>query len=201
MIGGNQELQDYILKAQGLGRKGLNIMCFIGVFIFGWLLAVAFEMLGKKKQGWYYVVPIIGCLVISRQTAPALGLVAPIIYIIGWIHANTVLSAYQSSARQRIGQLDMQTGDQLTIDSVMEKGILQQKVLGDGATAVSTLGKALQMPGGDGQLLNMAGVAMFAGKRYAEAKEFFARALSTVKDDALLKQIKVNLTNAEKKLK
>ena len=35
MIGGNQELQEYVLKAQGLSRKGLNIMCFIGVFIFG----------------------------------------------------------------------------------------------------------------------------------------------------------------------
>jgi hypothetical protein len=203
MIGGNQELQEYVLKAQGLSRKGLNIMCFIGVFIFGLLLAMAFESLGKKKQGRFYVVPIIGCLVISRQNAPALAIIAPIIYIIGWIHANVVLSGYQSSARDRIGQLDNQTGDQLTIDTVMEKGILQQKVLGDGETAVSTLAKALQMPGGDGQLLNMAGVAMFAGKRYAEAKQFFGRALSTgtVKDDALLKQIKVNLTNAEKKLK
>jgi hypothetical protein len=63
-IGGNQELQEYVLKARGLSRKGLNIMCFIGVFIFGWLLAVVFEMLGKKKQGRFYIIPIIGCLVI-----------------------------------------------------------------------------------------------------------------------------------------
>lgn len=201
MIYGNQKLQDYVLKAQGLSRKGLNIMCFIGLFIFGWLLAVAFEMLGKKKQGWFYVVPIIVCLVISRQAAPALGLVAPIIYIIGWIHANTILSGYQSSARDRIGQLDKLTGDHLTIDRVMEKGILQQKVLGDSETAALTLSKALQLPGGDGQLLHMAGFTMLAAKHYAEAKQFFDRALSTVKDDALLKQIRVNLANAQKKLK
>jgi len=63
------ELQEYVLKAEGLSRKGLNIMCFIGVFIFGVLLGVAFDMLGKKRQGWFYLVPIIGCLVISRQAA------------------------------------------------------------------------------------------------------------------------------------
>ena len=165
MIGGNEELQDYVLKAQGLSRKGLNIMCFIGVFIFGWLLAVAFEMLGKKKQGWFYVVPIIGCLVISREAGPAIGLLAPIIYVIGWIHANAVLSGYQASARDRIGQIDRLSGDQVTIDAVIEKGILQQKVLSAREAALSTLASALQMPGGDGQLLNLAGVAMFANKR------------------------------------
>ena len=43
MIGRNEELNDYVLKAQGIGRTGLNVMCFIGVFIFGWLLAVVFS--------------------------------------------------------------------------------------------------------------------------------------------------------------
>jgi hypothetical protein len=47
----------------------------------------------------------------------------------------------------------------------------------------------------------MAGFTMLAAKHYAEAKQFFDRALSTVKDDALLRQIRVNLTNAQKKLK
>ena len=158
-------------------------------------------MLGKNKQGWFYVVPIIICLSISNQTGAPLWVLGIIIYIVGWIHANSVLSGYQTNARDRIGQIDRQTGDQLTIDAIMEKGILQQKVLAAGQAAASTLATALQMSGGDGQLLNLAGVAMFANKRYAEAKQFFCRALSSVKDDALLKQIKVNLTNAEKKLK
>jgi hypothetical protein len=201
MFGGNQELRDYVLKEAGLSRKGLNIMCFIGLFIFGWLLTVAFNMLGKKNQGWFYVVPIIVCLAISRQTETALGLVAVIIYIIGWVHANIVLSGYQSSARDRIGQIERLSGDQLTVDTILEKGILQQKVLATSEAAISTLVKALQMPGGDVQLLNLAGVTMFTAKRYPEAKQFFGRALSSVKDDALMKQIKLNLTNVEKKLK
>jgi tetratricopeptide (TPR) repeat protein len=201
MIGGNQELNDYVLKAQGLGRKGLNIMCFIGVFIFGWLLAVAFGMLGKKRQGWFYVVPIIGCLVISRQAGAPIGILAPIIYAIGWIHANLVLSGYQSSARDRIAQIDRLSGDQLTIDAMMEKGVLQSKVLADGEAAAAILARALQMPGGDAQLLNLAGVVLFANKRYAEAKQFFDRALANAKDEALMKQVKQNQASVEKKLK
>ena len=35
MIGENQELHDYVTSAEGISRKGLNIMCFIGVFILG----------------------------------------------------------------------------------------------------------------------------------------------------------------------
>jgi len=200
MIGGNQELNDYLLKAQGLGRKGLNIMCFIGVFIFGWLLVTAFNMLGKKRQGWFYVVPIIVCLMISRLDAPAFGILASIIYVIGWIQANVVLSGYQSSARDRIAQIDQLSGAQLTVDVIMEKGILQSKVLADTDAAAATLTNALQMPGGDAQLLNLAGVGLFAKKRYAAAKQFFDKALSSAKNDELIKQIKQNQTNACKKL-
>ena len=201
MIGGNQGLNDYVLNEQGLGRKGLNIMCFIGVFIFGWLLAVAFDMLGRKRQGWFYVIPIIICLVLSRQAEPAIGILAPIIYIIGWIHANAVLSGYQSGSRDRIAQIDLLPGDQLTVDAILEKGILQWKVLADTDAAVATLTKALQMQGGDAQLLNLAGFGLCADKQFAEAKQFFDRALSSAKDDALIKRIKQNLNSVGKKLK
>ncbi len=201
MIGGNYELQHYVLKASGVSRKGLNIMCFIGVFIFGWLLALVFDLLGMGKQGWFYVVPMMVCLFISMNVAPAFGLVTPIIYIIGCIHANAVLSGYQSSARDRIGQIDRLSEDQLTVDAIMEKGILQIKVLAAGGAGASTLTKAIQMPGGDAQLLNLSGIVLFRAKHFTEAKQFFIRALSNVKEDALMKQIKLNLTNVEKKLK
>ena len=200
MIGGNQELNDYVLKAPGLGRKGLNIMCFIGVFIFGWLLAVAFQMLGKNKQGWFYVIPIIVCLAISNQTGSHLWILGILIYVTGWVHANIVLSRYQVSARERIAQIDRLSEGQFTIDAILEKGVLQSKVLADGEAA-ATLCKALELPGGDAQLLNLAGAGMFASKRYAEAKQFFGRALSIARDDALIKQIKRNLATVHKKLK
>jgi len=201
MIGGDQELNNYLFKAQGIGRKGLNIMCFIGIFIFGWLLAGVFDMLGKRGKGWVYIVPIIACLVISSQGESELGILAPIIYIIGWIHANVILSGYQSSARNRIAQIDQLSGNQFTIDEALEKGALQTKVLGDREAGAATLVQAFQMAGGDGQLLNLAGVQMFAAKRYAEAKGFFDRAMASAKDDVLIKQIKRNQTNVAKKLK
>ncbi len=201
MLGENQELNDYVFKAQGIGRTGLNIMCFIGIFIFGWLLAIVFDMLGKKGKGWFYIVPIIGCLVISQQAGSEVGILAPIIYIIGWIHANVVLSGYQSSARNRIVQIDQLSGIRIPIDEALEKGVLQSKVLGDREAGAATLVQAFQMTGGDSQLLNIAGVQMFAAKRYAEAKGFFDRAMLGTTDAVLIKQIKRNQANVAKKFK
>jgi DNA-directed RNA polymerase subunit RPC12/RpoP len=204
LIGGNQALNDYVLTADGLGRMGLNIMCFIGVFIFGWLLTMAFQSLGKKNLGWYYIGPVFVCLAISRfggDLAQLAGMVALILYAVGWIHANLVLSEYQSGANKRIAQIEgLSTGNKTT-DILLEKGILQSKVLGQKELAFATFAKAAQMPGGNAKLLNMAGVALFASKRYAQAKPFFERALSGTKDDGLIKQIKQNQASVEKKLK
>jgi hypothetical protein len=201
MFCNDYELKHYVLKALGVSRKGLNIICFIGIFIFGWLLAVVFDSLGRGKQGWwFYVVPMMVCLFISINIAPAFGIIVPIIYIIGWIHANAVLSGYQSSARNCIGIIDRLSENELTADAVMEKGILQIKVLAAGEAGASTLAKAIQMPGGDAQLLNLSGVVLFRAKHFAEAKQFFVRALSTSKEDVLTRNIKLNLTKVEKKL-
>lgn len=201
MIGGSQELQNYVYNARGLGRKQLNIMCLIGLFIFGWLLSVAFDLLGKSNRGWLYFVPLVLFINLSLLADPSLWGVTAFIYMSGWIEANRVLSRYQASARDRIEEIDRLSGDQLTIDPLIEKGILQQKVLGNSEAAESTFVKVLQMPGGNGQLLNLAGVVLFNNKRYIEAKQFFSRALSSVADDALMQQIKQNLTAVEKKLK
>jgi len=83
----------------------------------------------------------------------------------------------------------------------MEKGILQIKVLTAREAGASTLMKAILMPGGDAQLLNISGVFLSRAKYYAEAKQFFVRALSSTNEDARIKQIKLNLANVEKKLK
>ena len=201
MLGGNQELQEYLLKAPGTSRKALNIACSIGVFLFGWLLAVAFQMLGKGAQGWAYVAVIIAVVVISSRADSPLWVAGIFIYIVGWIHANYVLSSYKASARDRIAQIDRLSDEQKTIDVIMEKGVLQHKVLESGDEAVSTLDAALQMDGGDGELLNLAGCAMLANRRFVEAKQFFSRAISSVKDEAILKQVKVNLGRATKRIK
>lgn len=117
-----KKLYDYLFHAPGIGRKGLNIMCFIGVFIFGWLLASAFDMLGKKALGWLYFVPIILGLVFAQQEEPAFWFITPILYIVGWIHANLILSGYQSIARKRIAEIDQTSGGQPTTMKYWRRG-------------------------------------------------------------------------------
>jgi tetratricopeptide (TPR) repeat protein len=201
MIGKNEELDNYVLKAQGISRVGLNIMCFIGVFIFGWLLAVAFEQLGKKGKGWLYVIPIIFLLVVSRQGAGELALIATIIYIAGWIHANIILSRYESLAKQRISEIDRIPPSDLTADVLLERGLLRSKVLRQTEKALADFASAIQLPGGDPQLLNLAGGQYKAAKRFNEAKQFFDKALELTTDEALVKQIQKNLKFVEKRLK
>ena len=200
-IGGSQEVADHVLQGGGLGRVGLNIMCFIGVFIFGWLLAVAFDMLGKRRLGWIYIVPYIVCLAGARLIEPRLAILALVIYVIGWVHANMVLSTHRSAARDRIAEIDRLPEGQVTVNAVIEKGILQSNILADGEAATATLAQALQMPGGDAQMLNLAGVALFGKKRYEQAKMLFARALPVATDKALIKRVKQNQVSVEKKLK
>ncbi len=200
VLGGSQELADYVLQGGALGRLGLNIMCFIGVFIFGWLLLSAFDTLGKKRLGWIYMAPYIACLAASRLIEPRLLILALVIYAIGWVHANMVLSKHRSDARDRITEIDRLSEGRATVNAVMEKGILQWKVLGDGEAATETFAQALQMPGGDAQMLNLAGVAMGGNKRYEEAKVFFDRALLAATDEVLVKWIKRNQASVEKKI-
>ncbi len=195
-----KRLYDYLFHAPGIGRKGLNIMCFIGVFIFGWLLASAFDMLGKKVLGWFYFVPIILGLIFAQQEEPVFWFITPVFYVIGWIHANLILTGYQSIARRRIAEIDQQSCGQPTTDEVLEKGIIQSKVFGQKEIARVTFQSALQMPGGGPGLLNVAGVRLFGDKRYAEAKPFFERALASA-DGQLKTQIEKNLANTEKKLR
>lgn len=196
-----EELNNYVLKAQGISRSGLNIMCFIGVFIFGWLLAVAFDQLGKKGKGWGYLVPIIFIVAISRQGTAELGVIAPIIYVIGWIHANVVLSRYQSFAKQRIAEIDQTPSSLQSLDVLLERGLLEAKVLHQTDQAMSDFTNVLQQPGGDPQMLNLAGVQLSKAKRFREARQFFDRALETANDQALVKQITKNKASAEKRLK
>lgn len=54
MNGGSEELENYILRVSGISRTALNVMGFIGVFIFGWLIAIA---------GLRQVEPSLGLLV------------------------------------------------------------------------------------------------------------------------------------------
>lgn len=193
----NEDLKHYLLTAPGISRVGLNVLAGIGLFIFGWLIGVVFSKLGKGKTGWTYLIPIIILFAAGREN-PELAAVAGLLYLIAWIHANILLSRYQSLANERVAVIDQQGSG---IDATLEKGLILNKVLRETTQAVDVLNEALMMQGGDPQLLNGAGVIMFQNSRYREASQFFDRALLAAKDDSLIGIIKKNLAAAQKKLK
>ncbi|MCG3158164.1 MAG: hypothetical protein DKINENOH_04805 [bacterium] len=151
-IGGDEELEHYVLEAGGISREKLNLFALIGVFIFGWLITVVFDYLGKKKIGWIYFVCVIASISLGRF-APIFRFGA-IAYLIGWIHANSILSAYETSATRRIAELDRK--DKSDVNGLIEKGILLSKVLRRKEDANKLFRDALQIQGGDSFLLAVA---------------------------------------------
>lgn len=194
----DEDLRHYVYDAQGIGRVGLNVMSGIGIFIFGWLLALAFGQLGKGKTGWVYVAPVIILLIAGRNTDSPVVVLAPILYLIGWVHANLVLSGYKRSAKQRL--IAIEDRAEYETDAALEKGILLNKVLRQPEVAVAILCKAATLPGGDPALLNLAGVQLNSMGRYSEAAVLFQRVVDGAADSELIKLATANLKAAQKKL-
>ncbi len=180
VFGGNEELRNYVVKSPGISRATLNILAFVGIFVFGWLMLVNFNILGRRNLGLLYFVPTIALAILFWP-------LAIFVYIVGWIHANVILSRYKTAAKHRIISIDQKT--MVETNDILEKGVLLHKVLGDREQSLYVLTSALKMPGGDPQLLRLAGRVMSKHKRYREASEFFNRALAGAKDEALIKRI------------
>ncbi len=193
MIGGTQELHNYITKSDGISRKGLNITCFVGVLI-PLVLPHAFDRLGKSGLGFLYLLAAVFCAV-TVVLLP----VAYVILIIGWIHANRILTRYESLAQSRLAQIDAGPPESITIDTLVEKGLLQYKVLGRKDRALDTLARVLAFTnGGDPDLLNRAGVVFSRENKFTEARQLFVRALRAATEEKLQKQIQQNISAMDK---
>jgi hypothetical protein len=191
MIGNNEAIDNLVRKTKGISRGSLNTRCFLGLVSFGILLPLTFQQLGKKGKGSLYYFPFILFLALSGLKLELI-IIAAIIYIVGWIDANRVLSNYQALTKQRIAEIDQIPTNQQTTDFLLERGLLNVKVLGQIGSGIRDFVKVLKLPGGDPQLLNLAGLELFNVNRVADAKEFFDRALENVKDEGLLRQLKKN---------
>jgi len=191
------ELYNLVLGG-GLSRKALNIIAFIGIFIFGWLIALVFTFLGKQKPGYRYVMAILVILIFGRRLVPGIEILASVIYISGWIHANLVLSHCKTLARKRIAEIESQ--GEININTEIEKGLLFYRALRDKGKGVDLLRKSLQMADGDPHLLNLAGVVMSDYKQYREAADFFDRLLANTNDKILIKQVQKNRNYVQKKM-
>jgi len=194
----NHELDHYLLNARGISRIALNVMFVTCLFIFPWLIVVAFAYLGKARLGWAYCIPyyLLGYMGFAE---PAFIVFAYVVHIAGWVHANRILTDYQGAARLRIIELDQKTD--VEVNHLLEKGVLLYKVFREKDYASEVLNHAVQNKGGDPYLLNQAGIVMAVNKRYTESAEFYNRAYANTKDFNLIKQIKKNLRPVEKKLK
>lgn len=189
---------------QGVSRTSLNVMSFIGLFIFAWLLAIGLENLGKRKLSFYYVLPVILCALVAYYSesptfSPTFGVIALMVYVAGWIHANIILMQYQQTGQDRLTRISNLSDEDLTVDAVLEKGLTEWKVFQD-KRACTTLANALEMPGGDTELLVQAGTILLAKKQYRDARSYFERALETVVDAKLEKRIRRHIKGIDRKL-
>ncbi len=200
MVFVNEELNDYVVNASGISRTGLNTMAFIGLFVFGWLIAIVFDKLGKSGIGWFYLITILIIMAVSRHNPdPGLFTLGIAIYISAWLHASKILKDYEGTAKSRIEEIDQEP--EIKPDMLLEKGMLQNKVLREEQVGLDTLTNALQLSGGNPHLLNYAGVAMSDNERYEDARAFFDRAMTSTEDEVLIEQLKENLEFIEKKEK
>jgi len=70
-----------------------DILGFIGVFIFGWLLWYVYDRVGKSA--WHIFIPIIVCYVIGRIYLPVI-FIGLIIYIWAWINIRSDVKRYEA---------------------------------------------------------------------------------------------------------
>ncbi len=154
---GRKNLRDYIYKADGISFFKLNVFAFVGLFVFGWLLVMVYEDLGKKKLGWGILVSLVLCLSAGKINIIFLSF-GGLIYLIGWIYANFILYSVHSLAKKRIHYTDRTIKPDINL--LLEKGILLGIVLKNKNTAIKILSQAIKHPGGDKNLLFWAGAVM-----------------------------------------
>lgn len=164
-IGGTDELENYITTAEGISRTKLNVYALIGVFIFGWLLALAYEKLGKGKTGWRYLIAVLMSTSLSL-IHPIFGLIGIFSYITGWIYANVTLESYEYDARRRLAEIESEPNN--NVNNLLEKGIILKKIFSNKDGALKALKSAAEMQGGDPFLLYIAGTSMLGDELSVE---------------------------------
>jgi len=142
LLDGPPELRRYLREARGASRGRLNAILAVGVCAFGFLMPVAFSRLGRGATGWAYCVGV-AALVLGSLAVPVLLLAAALVYGVGWIHANRILSRIERAGRFRLEELDR--GIPGREDTSEERALIVQKVFGGSAGTA-----ALDSRGGTG---------------------------------------------------
>lgn len=208
-------LHSFLWYATGISRIGLNIYCFIGTFTLGIPLIDLFKRLNNQSIGlmyWFSYVILSAIVFVKRfgdlnlelkdiQLMRLLAFIGLIIYLTAWVHSNIILSKYRRFGKSRLDELDKLPQDQLTMNLLVEKGLIKLKVLSLKDEAFEEFRRALQFSGGSDNALTMVADYTYHFKQYNLAKQFYERALSNTGNNTLIKHINKVLPYVEKKLK
>ena len=162
-------------KAGGrISLKSVNIMCGIGLFIFGWLLAAAWGSAGRK--GGFAI--IIGLIVGLQADA---GPLVPVAYICLWIFLAIQVAGYQKRFREETlvalrGAEDRLLADAEDVASLMTKAAALRD-LGQKAEAIPVYRQAVEVAPANAQAHHGLGGCLFDQRNYAEALEAFRAAV------------------------
>jgi hypothetical protein len=207
-----KELHSFLWNASGINRIALNLYCLFGA-IWGITLYFAFQRLKNSNIGLLYLFSIVIVSIIvffkrfgdlnidlhDAQMIRLFGFINMAIWISGWIHANVILSKYMRLGQVRLKELNELPKDELTMNLLMERGLILNKVLSKKNTALEDFKHALQFSGGEGYVLSFIADHLLYDKNYSLAKQYFERALSDTKNDDLLKHINKVLPYVKKK--
>lgn len=144
-------LHHYLFNASGISRRTLNILCFTGLFIFGWLIGVAYNLLGFK--GWQFFVPIfVASILVAAGQQIGVYLIFPAIayYISGWFGANVTLTKLVRTGKKRIAEIDLSNGGAA---ERIEIAVIQQKLLHEPEEALRNLEAGIETSCNDSKYL------------------------------------------------
>lgn len=122
------------------------------------------------------------------------------LYIIGWLHANVALLRFKSMAKRRLSDLNRDIDTNQAVDTILERGLLEWKALGNSDRALFDIACVINQEGGDPQLLDMAATLLSKKRRYGEAKSLYLRALERTIDRNTRKKIEKRLKLIENRI-
>ena len=84
-------------KKGRISVRKCDILCFIGLFVFGWLLLIVYDRAGKGKRGWKLLIPILLLYILGYRIYFIFSLMGISIYIYAWYSIHKTIKRYQET--------------------------------------------------------------------------------------------------------
>jgi predicted RNA-binding Zn-ribbon protein involved in translation (DUF1610 family) len=193
---GDKRIDQILIEGHHVSKR-LMSLGFVGLFFFGPIsIAAAFRRMARPVLGWFYALGLALTILLAISvfayggvdlaTLPMVS--SPlVIYIGAWLHVIVIANQYQKIARRRIDLIEK--SENPDIDSKLLAGLLWGHVLSKKDRAIPHFKDGLEVPGGDADLLGLAGRFVLVLGRHGDAYTFVSRAME--KSNSLeLRQLK-----------